>query len=206
MVQSMMSQSDLLLAFWGYALETAAFTLNRVPSKSVDKTPYEIWTGKRHNLFFLKIWGCEAFVKQLQSDKLAPKSDKCIFVGYPRETLGYYLYNREEGKVFVARNGVFLEKDFLGRGVSGSTVQLKEIREEPASSESAKTLEVEPVVVAEPAAAPVLRRSARLRSVHDVLLLDSDEPTNYSEAIVGSYYESWLGAMRSELKSMDEIK
>ena len=55
MVRSMMSQSDLPLAFWGYALETAAFTLNRVPSKSVDKTPYEIWTGKSHSLSFLKI-------------------------------------------------------------------------------------------------------------------------------------------------------
>ena len=42
MVRSMMCQSDLPLSFWGYALETAAFTLNRVPSKSVDKTPYEI--------------------------------------------------------------------------------------------------------------------------------------------------------------------
>ena len=93
MVRSMMSQSDLPLSFWGYALETAAFTLNRVPSKSVDKTPYEIWTGKTPNLSFLKIWGCEAFVKRLQSDKLAPKSDKCIFIGYPKETLGYYFYN-----------------------------------------------------------------------------------------------------------------
>ena len=64
--------------------------------------------------------------------------------------------------MFVARNGVFLEKEFLSRGVSGSTVQLEEIREEPASSEAAKTMEVEPVVAAEPAAAPVLRRSARL--------------------------------------------
>ena len=95
MVRSMMSQSDLPLSFWGYALETAAFTLNRVPSKSVVKTPYEMWTGKNPSLSFLKIWGCDAFVKRLQSDKLTPKSDKCIFVGYPRETLGYYFYNRE---------------------------------------------------------------------------------------------------------------
>ena len=91
MVRSMMSQSDLPLSFWGYALETTAFTLNRVPSKSVDKTPYEIWTGKTPSLSFLKIWGCEAFVKRLQSDKLAPKSDKCIFVGYYwRETVHIY--------------------------------------------------------------------------------------------------------------------
>src|SRR4051812_39136015 len=97
-----------------------------------------MWIGKKPSLSFLKIWGCEAFVKRLQSDKLTAKSDKCIFMGYPRETLGYYFYNQEEGKVFVARNGVFLEKEFLSRGVSGSTVQLEEIREEPASSESAK--------------------------------------------------------------------
>jgi hypothetical protein len=52
----MMSQSDLPLSFWVYALETAAFTLNRVPSKSVVKKPYEIWTRKTHSLSFLNVW------------------------------------------------------------------------------------------------------------------------------------------------------
>jgi hypothetical protein len=42
MVRSMMSQTDLLLSFWGYALETAVFTLNRDPTKSVERTPYKI--------------------------------------------------------------------------------------------------------------------------------------------------------------------
>ncbi|KAK8697828.1 hypothetical protein V6N13_113963 [Hibiscus sabdariffa] len=46
MVRSMMIHTDLPTSFWGYALETAAFTLNRVPSKSVQKTPHEMWTGK----------------------------------------------------------------------------------------------------------------------------------------------------------------
>jgi transposase InsO family protein len=55
MVRSMMSKSDLSISFWGFALETATFTLNRVPSKSVDKTPYEIWFGKVPNMSFLKI-------------------------------------------------------------------------------------------------------------------------------------------------------
>jgi len=96
----MMSQLDLPLSFWGYALETATFTLNRVPSKSIVNTPYEMWTGKCPNLSFLKIWGCEVYVKRLISDKLTPKSDKCFFVGYPKETLGYSVYNRTKGKVF----------------------------------------------------------------------------------------------------------
>ena len=102
----------------------------------MDKTPYEIWTGKTPSLSFLKIWGCEAYVKRLQSDKLAPKSDKCIFVGYPKETLGYDFYNRSEGKVFVARNGVLLEKEFLKGEKSGRTVQLEEVRDEPIGQDS----------------------------------------------------------------------
>ena len=47
MVRSVMYLTDLPLSFWGYALETAAFTLNRAPSKSVETTPYELWFGKK---------------------------------------------------------------------------------------------------------------------------------------------------------------
>src|SRR3954468_6009073 len=94
----MMSRTDLPLSFWGYCLEIAAFTLNRVPSKSVEKTPHEMWIGKKSSLSFLKIWGCESFVKRLQPDKLTAKSDKCIFVGYARETLGYYFYKPRRGQ------------------------------------------------------------------------------------------------------------
>ena len=47
MVRSMMSLTDLPLSFWGYALETDAFTLYRAPSKSVETTPYELWFGQQ---------------------------------------------------------------------------------------------------------------------------------------------------------------
>jgi hypothetical protein len=40
-------------------------------------------------------------------------------------------YNKAEGKLFVAHNGVFLEKEFLSKGVSGSKMQLEEIQETP---------------------------------------------------------------------------
>ena len=50
----MMSLTDLPLSFWGYALETAAFMLNRAPSKSVETTPYELWFGNKPKLSFLK--------------------------------------------------------------------------------------------------------------------------------------------------------
>ena len=53
MVRSMMYLTDLPLSFWGYALETAAFILNRAPSKSVETTTYEQWIGKKPKMSFL---------------------------------------------------------------------------------------------------------------------------------------------------------
>ena len=66
----MMSHTDLPVSFWGYALETAAYVLNRVPSKSVKTTPFEECHGKKPKLSHLKIWDCEAYVRKLQPDKL----------------------------------------------------------------------------------------------------------------------------------------
>ena len=129
MVRSMMSLVDLPISFWGYALETAAYTLNRVPTKMVQKTPYEVWTEKRHSMSFMKIWGCQSFLKSLIFDKLGPKSDRCNFVGYPNETKGYYFYNRNENKVFVARTAVFLEREMLSKKISERMIDLDKVRE-----------------------------------------------------------------------------
>ena len=145
MVRSMMSLTDLPLSFWGYALETAAFTLNRAPSKSVETTPYEMWFGKKPKLLFLKVWGWDTYVKRLQPEKLEAKADKCIFIGYPKETVGYTFYLRSEGKVFVAKNGSFLEKEFLSKELSGRKVELDEVIDpllQPESSAAQKDVSV----------------------------------------------------------------
>ncbi|KAK8681085.1 hypothetical protein V6N13_053492 [Hibiscus sabdariffa] len=213
MVRSMMSHTDLPTSFWGYALETAAFTLNRAPSKSVQKTPHEMWTGRRPNMSFMKIWGCKAYVKHQMSTKLEPKSEKCTFVGYPKETKGYYFYN--ENKVFVAQTGEFLEKEFLTNSRKGRNIELKEVQQqqviEPevegisqAVEGNTTDLETQP-----------LRRSSRehheperygfLVTTHgDVILVDQDEPKTYQEAVASPDSEKWLEAMRFEMDSMSE--
>ena len=161
--------------------------MNRVPSKSVGQMPYEIWTGKKPTFSFLKIWGCEAYVKRLDSSKLQPKSDKCLFVGYPKETKGYYFYHPQENKVFVALHAVFLEKEFITAMTSGRKVELDENRSntnndastsEPVESQDDVT--IPQPVTQEP------RRSGRIRreperygyliSPHvDVNLIEDDE-------------------------------
>ena len=66
-------------------------------------------------------------MKKFQPDKLKPKSEKCVFIGYPKETVGYTFYHKSEGKTFVAKFGVFLEKEFLSKEVSGRKVKLDEV-------------------------------------------------------------------------------
>lgn len=62
MVRSMMSYLDLPISFWGYALDTALYILNHVPTKSVPKTPRELWSKRKPCLQRFHIWGCPAYV------------------------------------------------------------------------------------------------------------------------------------------------
>ena len=56
MVRCMLSNSSLPEFLWGEALRTAAYILNQVPSKSVPKTPYELWSGKKPILHHFHVW------------------------------------------------------------------------------------------------------------------------------------------------------
>ncbi|KAJ9541656.1 LOW QUALITY PROTEIN: hypothetical protein OSB04_028162 [Centaurea solstitialis] len=195
MVRSMMCHSTLPMSFWGHELETAAHILNRAPTKSVEKTLYELWKGKKPSISFLRIWGCEVYVKRPASEKLKPKSsDKCFFVGYPRTTVGYYFYNPEENKVFVARNGKFLEEKFLSSGNTRKDVDLQVVDEENTTPVVEPEIQHENV---EPQSEPIeevqtqdLRRSSRVRQEPDRYLGflvsqdsgDLNEPTSYGEA------------------------
>ncbi|KAK4397625.1 Retrovirus-related Pol polyprotein from transposon TNT 1-94 [Sesamum angolense] len=67
----------------------------------------------------LSFWGyaletaaSPAYVKRLVGEKLDLRSSLCRFLGYPKETIGYYFYDPSEQKVFVSRNAVFLERGF----------------------------------------------------------------------------------------------
>ena len=62
MVRSMMGQAKLPNSFWEDALLSAAFIINRVPSKSIPSTPYESWKGKTPDLSIMRPWGCVAYI------------------------------------------------------------------------------------------------------------------------------------------------
>ncbi|KAJ9566912.1 hypothetical protein OSB04_002878 [Centaurea solstitialis] len=123
-------------------------------------------------------------------------------------------YNPEENKVFVARNGKFLEEKFLSLENTRKDVDLQVVDEENT------TPVVEPEIQhnnVEPQSEPIeevqtqdLRRSSRVRQEPDRYLGflvsqdsgDLNEPTSYGEAVSGSESEQWQEAMRAEMQSM----
>ena len=85
-------------------------------------------------------------MKKLQPDKLEHKSEKCVFIGYPKETVGYTFYHRSEGKTFVAKNGSFLEKEFLSKEVSERKVELDEVIVPSLELESSSSQKLVPAI------------------------------------------------------------
>ncbi|GJQ99374.1 putative RNA-directed DNA polymerase, partial [Tanacetum coccineum] len=229
MVRSMMSLTILPLSFWDYALESAARILNMVPTKKVDKTPYELWHGKVPNLSYLKVWGCEAHVKRHTPDKLQQRSVKCIFIGYPKETIGYYFYYLPENKIVVERYADFLEKNFVLQKESGRIVELEDkdiLPSENTTEQSINEESLAPIVSQEEDVIPV-RRSVRTHKAPDRLCLnveidpdrlcfnveveehslgDLNEPANYKAALSDPEFEKWLVAMNAEMQSMYDNK
>ena len=89
--------------------------------------------------------GLRCLCEKLQPDKLEPKSEKCVYIGYPKETVGYTFYHRSQGKTFVAKNGSFLEKEFILKEVSGRKVGLDDVTVPAPLLESSSSQETVPI-------------------------------------------------------------
>ncbi|KAL0413298.1 UNVERIFIED_CONTAM: hypothetical protein Sradi_1531500 [Sesamum radiatum] len=202
MVRSMMSFMKLPPSFWGYALDTVAKLLNIAPSNTVPQTPYEIWHDKPASYKYLTVWGSPAYVKRLVGDKLESRSSLCRFIGYPKETAGYYFYDPAEQKIFVSRNAVFLEKGFS----SDSRCDEVLIKESSEELQHDNTTSFEPPVHTD--GVLVLRRSTKKSRVLErygfvwlTSQLDND-PKTYGEVMSDINSDKWLEAMKSEMESM----
>jgi hypothetical protein len=131
MVHSMMSYSDLPLSLWMEKLKTTIHILNRVPSKAVSKTPYELWTGREPSLKHLRVWGSPAEVKVFNPNirKLDPKTVSCHFISYPKKSKDFRFYCPDRYTKFVeTRHDVFLEDEMMRGGMVAREIVLEEKR------------------------------------------------------------------------------
>ncbi|GJS58869.1 hypothetical protein Tco_0653653 [Tanacetum coccineum] len=183
------------------AHETAARILDMVPTKKVDRKPYEIWHGKAPKLSYLRVWGCEAL-----------------------ETTGYYFYYPLKNKIFVSRNAKFFENSFMIQEASGShrllemsrsDKGLEFIQEEdtqPFENTSKAHNEVAPIEAKPQNVGVHILKSTRIPQVPDRYgyyvdieeyeLGDLDELPNYKAAFADPESDKWLEAMNTEMQSI----
>ena len=80
-------------SYWSDAVLTACHLINRIPSTVLGSQIFYTVLSPDAHLFHLpsKIFGCVCYVHilGLGSDKLDPRSIKCVFLGYSRTQKGY---------------------------------------------------------------------------------------------------------------------
>ncbi|KAL2235740.1 UNVERIFIED_CONTAM: Retrovirus-related Pol polyprotein from transposon TNT 1-94 [Sesamum indicum] len=231
-VRCLLISSGLPKTFWGKVVLTAAHLINMSPSVPLlGKTPDFMWYEKLPDLSSLRVFGCAAFVLQ-DSDKLDPKSIKCVFVGYPEGIKGYTLWVRSKPgfKVLISRNVIFNENEMpylektqpLEKDSTFNKVELednqegKELGNNEAQLDNNEQLgnnqEVETPEIQNPLENYQLTRDrdrrqpripTKLRDFHTSFNTKSIEPSSVEEALKS---EKWLSAMKEEMKSLKDNK
>uniref|UniRef100_A0ACD5Z1Q6 Uncharacterized protein n=1 Tax=Avena sativa TaxID=4498 RepID=A0ACD5Z1Q6_AVESA len=114
MARSLLKQRGMPAVFWGEAVVTAVYILNRSPIKALDgRTPYEAWHGRKPAVSHLRVFGCLAFAKELgHIGKLDDRSIPGVFIGYAEGSKAYRILDPKTQRVRTTRDVVFNE----GRG------------------------------------------------------------------------------------------
>ncbi|KAK3022232.1 hypothetical protein RJ639_047778 [Escallonia herrerae] len=132
MVRSMICQSTLPEFLWVEALKIAVHILNRVPSKSVPKTLFELWAQRKPSLEYFHVWGCLAEAKVYNPDtkKLDPKTISCHFIGYPERSKGFRFYcPSHTTRIVETRHAVFFEDAEYSGSCTPRIINLEEIQD-----------------------------------------------------------------------------
>ncbi|KAK1661871.1 hypothetical protein QYE76_050030 [Lolium multiflorum] len=148
---------------------------------------------------------CSKYLADLKSGLVKKKKEEMRNT-FTIDTAGNTTTKRSEGKIFVAKNGTFLEKEFLTKEVTGRKVELDEIEESllvDQSSAVPENVPVPPTPATEEAndndhetsneTATEPRRSTRDRATPDwydpclnVMIVDNndEDPATYEEAMM----------------------
>lgn len=222
MTLCMLRDADMEPRYWGEAVLTATYLQNRLPTRSVEVSPFEKWYGKKPNYEHFKIFGCEAWV-QIPAEKrkkMEVKARKLVFVGYSNEHKAFRFLDKSSDRITISRDVKFIEKlEMQGEIVLGE--QPKSVGEE-----LAKPVPVRPIVNSEEdeeeseeidreeegacGGRRVLPRRetrgvvpARLRDYElGLVAVEQFEPATYKEATSCAEKEEWSHAMREELESL----
>jgi hypothetical protein len=86
MARCLLHDAGLPDSFWSYAILHCGHILNLLLSHSIHEktTPIKLFTGNKHSLAHLRIFGHKAYahIPKEKCDKFAATSMECIYIGY----------------------------------------------------------------------------------------------------------------------------
>ncbi|BFG40858.1 hypothetical protein CerSpe_271320 [Prunus speciosa] len=202
---------------WGEALLTANTILNRIPHKTSNKSPYEVWKGRLPTYKTLKVWGCLAKVQVPlpKRTKLGPKTIDCVFIGFAFNSAAYrfLVFHSEISDIHVNTilefvDAIFFE-DVFPYKQGRSNVNRKRTIDDSRINENSGIDDGNPtssrVLGNEQDLEP--RRSKRTRIPKDfgpdfLTMIAEAEPQTYKEAISSPEAPFWKEAINSEIESI----
>ena len=96
---------------WETAVEHAAYVRNRAYTRTLHKTPYELWFKKKPDVTNLREFGAPVWVLlqgQKEPRKILSKSTRRAYVGFEDGPKAIKYYNADSRKVLTSRNFRFL--------------------------------------------------------------------------------------------------
>jgi transposase InsO family protein len=93
MARALLKHRGMPAVFWGEAVVTAVYMLNRLPTKALNgRTSYEAWHRRKPAVSHLQVFDYLAFGKELgHIGKLDDRSTTGVFIGYVEGSKAYHI-------------------------------------------------------------------------------------------------------------------
>ena len=115
-VRASLIEANVPVSYWGEALSSATYLINRIPSATLDfQTPSDVLarsvSAPTESNLTPRVFGCVAFVHlpKEQRTKLESRALKCVFLGYAASQKGYRCYHPPTQKMYVTIDVTFHE-------------------------------------------------------------------------------------------------
>ncbi|KAJ4721161.1 Retrovirus-related Pol polyprotein from transposon TNT 1-94 [Melia azedarach] len=133
--RALLFQMKVSKVFWGDAILTACYLINRMPTRVLNfdtpfKTLEKSFPSSKHLISSLspRVFGCTAYVhnQDIHKSKLDPRALKCMFVGYSPFKKGYKCFHPPTRKYFVSLDVTFVENQPYQPTLQGENTRIEE--------------------------------------------------------------------------------
>ena len=125
MKDALLADAGISHAYWGEAVVTSCYIINRLYSSAIEQTPYYMLYGREPSIQHMRVFGCSAWVHVPKETKRKgkPKAKKMRFLGYERGSKAYRFLDGNKN-VVISRSANFCEHKNWDKVHSNSQVYI----------------------------------------------------------------------------------